>query len=164
MSLIEKELVAALAENTDLRIQVEHLRRLHNEEANHNLSLRTELMTLRAEVEAYKDAATARDRNEDELRAEVEALRAECLRLSHAEADAMSVVLSQEEQIGKLRAEVEALRAERDALKKLAKMAVDGYLAGTACEYHQDPLSWWGNKLRVEAEYAAMAACEVKQP
>jgi short-subunit dehydrogenase len=48
---------------------------------------------------------------------EIERLQAECLRLNHAEAEAMSVVLSQEGQIERLRQEVEdageALRLER---------------------------------------------------
>jgi len=73
-----------------------------------------------------------------ELEPQIERLRAECLRLSHAEAEAMSVVLSLEGQVERLRAEVAALKralgtdwdgkstlrmltAERDALKKDAE-------------------------------------------
>lgn len=44
---------------------------------------------------------------------EIERLRAECLQLSHAEAEAMSVVLSQEGTIERLRAELAI--AKRDA-------------------------------------------------
>lgn len=42
-------------------------------------------------------------------REECERLRTECLRLNHAEAEAMSVVLSQEGQIERLQAEIDLL-------------------------------------------------------
>lgn len=45
------------------------------------------------------------------VRREIEQLRAECLRLQHAEAEAMAVVLSQEGQIEKLQCDVTGLRA-----------------------------------------------------
>jgi hypothetical protein len=44
---------------------------------------------------------------------EIERLRAECLRLHHAEAEAMAVVLSLESTVERLRAEVEQLRDEK---------------------------------------------------
>lgn len=66
---------------TSLANEVESERRLTAELRKTEAIQSATIRELRAEVEAYRDAATARDINEDALRAENEALRADKERL-----------------------------------------------------------------------------------
>lgn len=79
--------------------------------------------------------------------AEIEQLRSECLRLSHAEAEAMSVVLSQEGQIEQLQLIVET-RGEK--IRDLAE-ELD---ACTACMKRADAdIEWLRQETLVQSEY-----------
>jgi ABC-type transporter Mla MlaB component len=77
-----------------------------------------------SESERWADAAweeaikmlEKRETKIQKLNDEIEQLRAECLRLQHAEAEAIAVLINVEEREAKLRAENEQLRTENEQL------------------------------------------------
>ena len=69
------------------------------------MEFKTDLVErLRLNASPFGEWGELADQLQLEAADEIEKLRAECLRLNHAEAESMAVVLSLEEQVGKLRA------------------------------------------------------------